>query len=73
MADKKKAIVAIVGIAIIVAIAASFSSYMGQIEQQIQSNDTESQILSINIPPVLGSETAPVTIIKMGDYQCEMC
>ena len=73
MADKKKAIVAIVGIAIVVAIAASFSSYMGQIEQQVQSNDTESQILSMNIPPVLGSETAPVTIIKMGDYLCEMC
>ena len=37
MADKKKAIVAIVGIAIVVAIAASFTSYIGQVEQQISS------------------------------------
>ena len=73
MADKKKAIVAIVGIAIVVAIAASFSSYIGQVEQQTQSIETESQFLSMSVPPVLGSEYASVTIIEMGDYQCEMC
>ena len=73
MADKKKAIVAIVGIAIVVAITASFSSYIGQVEQQTQTNESEYQISSMNIPPVLGLETASVTIIEMGDYQCEMC
>ena len=73
MADKKKAIVAIVGIAIVVAIAASFTSYIGQVEQQTQAIESEYQISSMNIPPVLGSETASVTIIEMGDYQCEMC
>ena len=73
MADKKKAIVAIVGIAIVVAITASFSSYIGQVEQQTQTIESEYQISSMNIPPVLGLETASVTIIEMGDYQCEMC
>ena len=73
MADKKKAIVAIVGIAIVVAIAASFTSYIGQVEQQTQAIESEYQISSMNIPPVLGLETASVTIIEMGDYQCEMC
>ena len=52
MADKKMAIVAIVGIAIVVALAASFSSYIGQVEQKTQSIETESQILSMNVPPV---------------------
>ena len=74
MVDKKKAAVAIVGIAIVVALAASFSSYIGQVDQQTQSTQNESEILStIQVPPLLGSQSAPVTIIEMGDYQCEMC
>tara|TARA_B100000029_G_scaffold121094_1_gene114499 strand:+ start:6547 stop:7215 length:669 start_codon:yes stop_codon:yes gene_type:complete len=70
---KKKAIVAIVGIAIVIAIGASFSSYIGQVEQQTQTNQNSSEVLTVKAPPVLGSETALVTIIEMGDYQCEMC
>ena len=74
MVDKKKALVAIVGIAIVVGVAASFSSYIGQVEQQTQSTENEADVLStIHLPPLLGSQTAPVTIIEMGDYQCEMC
>ena len=75
MVDMKKAMVAIVGVAIVVALAASFSSYIGQVDQQTQSTQNESaEILStIQVPPLLGSKTASVTIIEMGDYQCEMC
>ncbi len=74
MVDKKKAAVAIVGIAIVVALAASFSSYVEQAEQQTQSGQNNSETLStIEVPPLLGSQTASVTIIEMGDYQCEMC
>ena len=74
MVDKKKAAVAIVGIAIVVALAASFSSYIGQVDPQTQGTQNESEILStIQVPPLLGSQSAPVTIIEMGDYQCEMC
>ena len=46
MIDKKKALVAIVGIAIVVGVAASFSSYIGQVEQQTQSTENEADVLS---------------------------
>jgi len=71
--DKKKLIVAIVGIAIVSALGASFSSYIGQVDQMTQDIQDESEVLSVNLPPLLGSQTAHVTIIEMGDYQCEMC
>ena len=73
MVDKKKLIVVIVGIAIVSALGASFSSYIGQVDQMTQDIQDESEVLSINLPPILGSTTALVTIIEMGDYQCEMC
>tara|TARA_B100000029_G_scaffold179840_1_gene177385 strand:- start:530 stop:1123 length:594 start_codon:yes stop_codon:yes gene_type:complete len=34
-------------------------------------NETNSQ--ELQHPPVLGSDTATVTIIEVGDYQCHMC
>ena len=73
MVDKKKLIVVIVGIAIVSALGASFSSYIGQVDQMTQDIQDESEVLSVNLPPILGSTTALVTIIEMGDYQCEMC
>ena len=73
MAHTKKYLVIGIGIAIVIALGASFTSYIGQFEQQTQTNQTEGEILSLKAPPVLGSETASVTIIEMGDYQCEMC
>jgi protein-disulfide isomerase len=73
VANTKKYLVIGIGIAIVIALGASFTSYIGQFEQQTQTNQTEGEILSLKAPPVLGSETASVTIIEMGDYQCEMC
>lgn len=73
MVDKKKLIVAIVGIAIVSALGASFLAYIGQVDQMTQDIQDESEVLSVNLPPILGSTTALVTIIEMGDYQCEMC
>ena len=73
MVDKKKLIVAIVGIAIVSALGASFSSYIGQVDQMTQDIQDESDVSPVSLPPLLGSQTAPVTIIEMGDYQCEMC
>lgn len=73
MVDKKKLIVVIVGIAIVSALGASFSSYIGQVDQMTQDIQDESEVLSVGLPPLLGSQTASVTIIEMGDYQCEMC
>ena len=73
MVDKKKLIVVIVGIAIVSALGASFSSYIDQVDQMTQDIQDESEVLSVGRPPLLGSQTASVTIIEMGDYQCEMC
>ena len=68
MANTKKYVVAGVGIAVVIVIAISFTSYLGQFEQvQKQDNTTLTSI------PILGSESASVTIIEIGDYQCEMC
>ena len=74
MVDRKKILVTVVAFSIMLALGLSFSSYLDQAEQQTQSNQSESDVLStIQIPPLLGSATASVTIIEMGDYQCEMC
>jgi len=73
MVDKKKLIVVIVGIAIVSAVGASFSSYVDQVDQMTQDIQDESEVSPVSLPPLLGSQTAPVTIIEMGDYQCEMC
>ena len=68
MANTKKYVVAGVGIAVVIVIAISFTSYLGQFEQ-VQKQDSTT-LTSI---PILGSESASVTIIEIGDYQCEMC
>ena len=73
MVDKKKLIVVIVGIAIVSALGASFSSYVDQVDQMTQDIQDESEVSPVSLPPLLGSQTASVTIIEMGDYQCEMC
>ena len=73
LANTKKYVVIAVAIAIVIGVSASFSSYITQVEQQTQNNQDVGQTLAVKVPPVLGSETASVTIIEMGDYQCEMC
>ena len=77
LANTKKYLVAGVGIAIVIAIAASFTSYLGQFEQ-VQEQGSGTTIYHDEVAvgkgsPLLGMETARVTIIEMGDYQCEMC
>ena len=74
MANTKKYLVAGVGIAIVIAIAASFTSYLGQFEQVQKQDGTQSDEITVGKgSPILGIENARVTIIEMGDYQCEMC
>ena len=62
-------ILAIIGAAAIIVIGAgvSFSSYLSEFDN-IQSS-VEHKFETI----ALGSETATVTIVEVGDYQCEMC
>ena len=71
MKNGKKYTVAGVGVAIVIAIAISFTSYLGQFEQAENQGD--------NVPtstfqaPFLGSQSATLTIVEIGDYQCEGC
>jgi len=73
LANTKKYVVIAVAIAIVIGVVGSGLSYINQVEQQTQNNQDVGQTLTVKVPPVLGSETASVTIIEMGDYQCEMC
>ena len=73
MGNAKKYVVIAVAIAIVIGVVGSGLSYINQVEQQAQNNQDLGQTLTVKVPPVLGSENASVTIIEMGDYQCEMC
>ena len=73
MANIKKYIVAGIGIAVVIVIAISFTSYLGQFEQVQKQDDIDSSAMVTVQAPILGSESASVTIIEIGDYQCEMC
>ena len=74
MANTKKYVIAGIGIAIVIVIGASFTSYLGQIEEVQKQDGLKSDEIAVGKgSPGLGSPTAPVTIIEMGDYQCEMC
>jgi protein-disulfide isomerase len=62
-------ILAIIGVAAIIAIGAgvSFSSYLSEFDNTQSSVEHKFETIA------LGSETATVTIVEVGDYQCEMC
>ena len=74
MANTKK--IAVVGAAVVlVAILVTFStSYMSDFDNS-RFSKTEDGIKTLELKqaPVLGSPTATVTIIEVGDYQCHMC
>jgi len=73
LANIKKYTVAGIGIAVVIVIAISFTSYLGQFEQVQKQDDIDSSAMVTVQTPILGSESASVTIIEIGDYQCEMC
>ena len=74
MVDTKK--IAVAGAAVVlVAILVTFAtSYMSDFDTpRTSTNDDEFKTLELKQAPVLGSKTATVTIIEVGDYQCHMC
>jgi|TARA_B110000014_G_scaffold252803_1_gene231515 protein-disulfide isomerase len=73
LSNTKKYVVAGVGVMIVVALAISFTSYLGQFEQTTTLSSPSSDEMVTVQSPVLGSESASVTIVEVGDYQCEMC
>ena len=74
MVDTKK--IAVAGAAVVLfAILVTFAtSYMSDFDTpRTSTTEDEFKTLELKQAPVLGSETATVTIIEVGDYQCHMC
>ena len=73
MANVKMIAVAAAAIALVAGVTISFSSYLGEFDDMQTSTVNEQKVSSAMKIPVLGSGSAPITIIEIGDYQCEMC
>jgi len=76
MVDAKKIGVAGAAIVLVTLVAVFATSYMADFEtaRNIPPNtEDEFQTVELKDAPVLGSKTAPVIIVEVGDYQCHMC
>ena len=78
----KRIIVSAVFVIIVIIVIVSFASYQANLlemhdRDRYMENIIASQQSSLvsleNGSPLLGSESAPVTIVEFGDYQCEGC
>jgi len=73
--DKRIILLAIFAI-MIVSVALYASSYYSQLMEMQENRINMSGPVPINLTngsPVLGSPSAPITIVEFGDYQCEAC
>ena len=76
MVDAKKIGVAGAAIVLVTLVAVFATSYMSDFEtaRNLPPNtEDEFQTVELKDAPVLGSKTATVTIVEVGDYQCHMC
>ena len=76
MVDAKKIGVAGAAIVLVTLVAVFATSYMSDFEtprNPSSNNADESKAVELKHAPVLGSKTATVTIVEVGDYQCHMC
>ena len=76
MVDAKKIGVAGAAIVLVTLVAVFATSYMSDFETPRNSSlngADESKAVELKGAPVLGSKTATVTIVEVGDYQCHMC
>jgi len=78
----KRIIVSAAFVIIVIVVIVSFASYQANLlemhdRDRYMENIIASQQSSLvnleNGSPLLGSESAPVTIVEFGDYQCEAC
>ena len=72
---KKKGII-FGGIIVAIIIVIIASAAVSQIENETLNLDmgrTHGTVTTAMGSPVLGSESAPITIIEFGDYQCHQC
>ena len=74
--NKKIILLAIFAVMIVsVALYASsyYSTLMEMQEKRMHMSGQNTPINLQNGSPVLGSPSAPITIVEFGDYQCEAC
>ena len=77
----KRAIVSITFVVLVIVVAISFSSYQANLLEMHDKTKylekiaaKQSPLLNLeNGSPPLGPESAPITIVEFGDYQCEAC
>ena len=77
----KRLVVSVTFVVLVIVVAISFSSYQANLLEMHDKTKYFEKIASqqsslVNLEngsPPLGSESAPVTIIEFGDYQCEAC
>ena len=79
MVDSKKIGIAGAAVVLVTLVTIFGTSYMADFENNpravSQNNSQENELKAIELKhaPVLGSDTAKVTILEIGDYQCHMC
>ncbi len=79
MVDSKKIGIAGAAVVLVTLVTIFGTSYMADFENNprnvSQNNSQENELKAIELQhaPVLGSDTATVTIVEVGDYQCHMC
>jgi len=77
----KRLVVSVVFVILIIVVAISFSSYQANLLEMHDKTKylekiaaKQSPLLNLeNGSPPLGSESASITIVEFGDYQCEAC
>ena len=78
--EAKPVIVTGTFVVIVIAVVIGFTSYQTgwessneMVMEQFLKSQQKAQLEFENGSPILGSESAPVTIVEFGDYQCEAC
>ena len=77
----KRLVVSVAFVILVIVVAVSFSAYQAQLAEIHDKTKylekiaaKQSPLLNLeNGSPPLGPESAPITIVEFGDYQCEAC
>ena len=74
MVDAKKIGLAAAAVVLVSLVTMYGTSYMADFENNPRNvTQNEIKLEDQKHPPVLGSDSATITIVEVGDYQCHMC